>query len=254
VIIHSVSEVTSHLKALLESDALLTDVWVQGEVSNFTPAASGHWYWTLKDESAALQCVMWRSRVSAQTYTPEVGESLLAHGYVSVYETAGKVQLYADHVEPAGRGDLYRRFEELKARLAAEGLFDEERKRPLPRFPRRIGVVTSLDAAALRDVCRVLARRWPSVEVLVSPTLVQGDAAPAEIVAAIEAIQRSDVDVVIVTRGGGSLEDLWAFNDEGVARAVAGCAVPVISGVGHETDFTICDFANFRYQHFELFA
>jgi exodeoxyribonuclease VII large subunit len=241
--VHTVGEVTTHVKALLDGDSLLSDLWVRGEVSNFVRAASGHWYWTIKDEDAALKCVMWRSRAALQAHVPANGDALLVHGEVSVYAAGGQYQLYADHVEPAGQGDLHRAFEVLKARLAAEGLFDEALKRPLPQFPRRIGVVTSPDAAALRDVCKVLTRRWPGVEVLVSPTPVQGDAAPVRIVAAIEAAGRSGVDVIIVTRGGGSIEDLWAFNDEAVARSIAACPVPVVSGVGHETDVTIADFA-----------
>jgi exodeoxyribonuclease VII large subunit len=242
MIVRTVGEVTLHVKALLDGDPLLSDLWVSGEVSNFTRAASGHWYFTVKDDEAALRCVMWRSKAAAQAQVPANGDALLVHGDVSVYAAGGQFQLYADHVEPAGLGDLHREFEALKARLAAQGLFDQERKRPLPRFPRRIGVVTSLDAAALRDVCQVLRRRWPGAEVLVSPTPVQGEAAPPRIVAALDAAGRSGADVVIVTRGGGSIEDLWAFNDEAVAHAIAACPVPVVAGVGHETDVTIADF------------
>ena len=238
----TVAELTTYLKALFDSDPVLTDLWVQGEVSNCRPAGSGHWYWTLKDGDAQLPCVMWKYQAAAQTALPADGQAFLLHGAVSVYAAQGKFQLYVDHCEPAGMGDLHRRFEALKARLAAEGLFDAERKRPLPVYPMRIGVVTSPDAAALRDVCNVLARRWPCAEVLVAGTLVQGEAAPPRIVAALEAIGRAGVDVVIVCRGGGSLEDLWAFNEEVVARAIAACPVPVVSGVGHETDFTIADF------------
>lgn len=242
MIVRTVGEITLHVKALLDSDPSLNDLWVRGEVSNFVRAASGHWYWTIKDEDAALKCVMWRSKAAAQAHMPANGDALLVHGDVSVYAAGGQYQLYADHVEPAGLGDLHREFEALKARLAAQGLFDEERKRKLPRYPRRIGVVTSIDAAALRDVCQVLARRWPGVEVFVSPTPVQGEAAPPRIAAAIDAASRAGVDVVIVTRGGGSIEDLWAFNDEAVAHAIAASPIPVVSGVGHETDVTIADF------------
>ena len=241
--IHTVTDLNHHIKELFDADPLLTDVWVEGEVSNFRPAASGHWYWSLRDDEASLRCVMWKYRAAAQDHIPEDGGALLVHGAVSVYVTGGQYQLYVDHLEPVGLGDLYREFEVLKARLEAEGLFDQDRKREPPRYPERIGVVTSPDAAALRDVCKVLTRRWPNVDVLIAPTLVQGEAAPPRIAAALEAIGRAGVDVVIITRGGGSIEDLWAFNDEDVARAIAACPVPVISGVGHETDVTIADFA-----------
>jgi exodeoxyribonuclease VII large subunit len=238
----SVTEVTDHIKRLLDDDAALADVWVRGEVRDFRAAASGHWYFALKDASAVLKCVMWRNRAAAQAQCPEDGASVVVHGSVSVYAAQGQYQLYADHLEPAGRGELFLAFERLKARLQAEGLFDPGRKRPLPQFPRRVGVVTSADAAALRDVCQVLARRWPLVEVLVAPTLVQGQGAPALIAAAVGAAGKADVDAVLVVRGGGSVEDLWAFNDEGVARAIAACPAPVVTGVGHETDVTIADF------------
>jgi exodeoxyribonuclease VII large subunit len=185
---------------------------------------------------------MWRTVANAQRQLPRHGERVLAHGNVSVYEARGTYQLYVDLIRPAGVGDLHRQFELLKARLEAEGLFDPARKRPLPPWPRRVGVVTSPTTAALRDILNVLGRRYPLVEVLLSPTLVQGDAAPPQIVAAIQALSaRDDVDLVILARGGGSLEDLWAFNDEGVARAIVACRHPVISGVGHESDFTIAD-------------
>jgi exodeoxyribonuclease VII large subunit len=238
----TVAELTDYLKGVFDGDPLLADVWVEGEVSNCRPAASGHWYWTLKDGDASLRCVMWRTQVMSQASLPEDGRSFLLHGAVSVYPAGGQYQLYVDHCEAVGLGDLYQRFEQLKARLAAEGLFELERKRPLPAYPRRIGVVTSPDAAALRDVCKVLTRRWPAAEVWVAPAPVQGEGAPARLVAALAAIGRSGADVVILTRGGGSIEDLWAFNDEALARAIAACPVPVISGVGHETDVTIADF------------
>jgi exodeoxyribonuclease VII large subunit len=176
-----------------------------------------------------------------QRVAPEDGRSVVVHGSIAVYAAQGHYQLYADHCEPVGHGELYLAFERLKAQLNSEGLFALERKRPLPPYPRRIGVVTSPDAAALRDVCHVLARRWPGARVLVAPTLVQGEAAPAGIVSALRAAGRAGVDVVLLVRGGGSLEDLWAFNDETVARAIAASVVPVVSGVGHETDFTIAD-------------
>ncbi len=239
----TVSQITSYIKELFDLDYALQDLWVEGEVSNFSQSAAGHIYFTLKDEEARLACVMWRSLAAQQTYIPRDGEAVLAHGHISVYEARGTYQLYVDAVQPAGLGALYLQFEALKRRLEAEGLFAAERKRPLPPFPRRLGVVTSPTGAAIRDILRVLGRRYPLVEVILSPTLVQGDEAPPQIVAAIEALNRhTDVEAIIVARGGGSLEELMPFNDERVARAIYSSRVPVISGVGHETDFTIADF------------
>ena len=239
----SVAEITALIKNRLESDSRLQDVWITGEISNFTQASSGHLYFSLKDGSAQIKCAMWRSSVARLTMMPRNGDAVTAHGSVSVYEARGDLQFYVDIMRPAGVGDLYRQFEELKSKLEAEGLFDPMRKRPLPAFPRKIGVVTSADAAAFQDVQNVLRRRYPLVEVMLSPTLVQGLDAPAQIVRALGRLNaRQDIDVVLVCRGGGSIEDLWAFNDEGVARAIAASRIPVISGVGHETDFTISDF------------
>ncbi len=241
--IYRVSQITAYIKELFDSDYALQDLWLEGEVSNYSRAASGHVYFTLKDEEAQIRCVMWRSQVGRQACLPQNGEAVLAHGHISVYEAGGQYQLYVDDIQPVGAGLLYLQFEALKERLAAEGLFDAERKRPLPTFPRRLGVVTSPAAAALRDIVNVLRRRYPLVEVVLSPTLVQGDEAPSQIVAAIKALsERTDVDAIIVARGGGSLEELWAFNDERVARAIYASRVPIITGVGHETDFTIADF------------
>ncbi len=241
---YTVSQLVARIRETLEANPELADVWVEGEVSNFRQAPSGHCYFTLKDGGAELQCVMWRSVASMLRALPADGDQVLAHGNVGVYEQRGSLQLYVDHLEPAGVGLLYQEFERLKARLEAEGLFAPERKRPLPRFPQRIGVVTSPSAAALRDILNVLARRYPLAEVLLSPTLVQGEEAPPQIVAALEALNaREDVDVILVVRGGGSLEELWAFNDERVARAVARSRIPVVCGVGHETDFSLADFA-----------
>jgi exodeoxyribonuclease VII large subunit len=241
---YTVSQLTSHIRRLIEREPELNDLWVEGEVSNFSRASSGHCYLTLKDTGSQIGCVMWRNVAQAQDYLPANGDQVLAHGRVGVYEAGGRYQLYVDLFRPAGVGDLYRQFERLKARLEAEGLFAPERKRPLPGFPHRIGVVTSPSAAALRDIVNVLSRRYPLAELLLAPTLVQGDEAPPQIVAALQALDgRDDVDVIIVARGGGSLEDLWAFNDESVARAVAACRHPVICGVGHETDFSLADFA-----------
>lgn len=240
---YSVSQVTARIKALLEQDAELQNVWVEGEISNFTRATSGHLYFTLKDAGAQLACVMWRSQAMRLRLTPRDGDRVVVHGAISVYEPGGKYQLYADFLQPAGRGALSLEFERLKARLEAEGLFDAQRKRPLPVYPRRIGLVTSREAAALRDVLHTLRRRFPLAEVLFAPASVQGDEAPPQLVAALQRLYRQPVDVILLVRGGGSLEDLWAFNDERVVRAVAASPVPLISGVGHETDFTLCDFA-----------
>jgi exodeoxyribonuclease VII large subunit len=236
----SVTALVTGIKDVLEADPTLQDVWVQGEVSECFMAKSGHWYFTIKDEDASLPCVMWKGVASKQSALPELGGAFTFHGTVTVYRRNGKLQLQVDEVVPEGQGDLHVRFEALKQRLLEEGLFD--RATPPPAFPRRIGIVTSPDAAALRDVCNVIGRRWPSAELLLAPTRVQGDTAPAEIVAAIQAIGRASVDVLILTRGGGSIEDLWAFNDEAVARALFACPHPTIAGVGHETDFTIVDF------------
>lgn len=244
----TVTQLVGQIKALLEREQILSNVWLQGEISNFTRAPSGHCYFALKDERAVLSCVMWKFDATRLARLPQNGQQVLVHGYVSLYESQGRLQFYADLLQLAGVGQLYQEFEALKARLAAEGLFDPARKRPLPAWPRRIGVVTSPRAAALRDILRTFALRYPAVEVLLAPTLVQGAEAAAQIVAAIELLNDwnrgvEPVDLIIVARGGGSIEELWAFNDEQVARAIAASALPVVSGVGHETDFTLADFA-----------
>jgi exodeoxyribonuclease VII large subunit len=240
---YSVSQITQYIKGQLETDPALQDLWIQGEISNWFRSRAGHCYFTLKDTEATIRSILWRTVVDELSFLPEDGQAVLAHGYVSVYAPQGQYQFYVDSMSPRGRGALYAQFERLKECLAAEGLFDADRKRPLPRFPGRIGVVTSSEGAALRDIQNVLSRRWPLVQVLLSPTLVQGDEAPRQIVQALQVLyNRHDVDVIIVARGGGSLEDLWAFNDERVGRAIAASPVPVISGIGHEIDFTITDF------------
>lgn len=239
----TVSELTGYVKELFDIDFRLRDLDVTGEISNFTRARSGHLYFTLKDEEAQLKCVMWRSGAQRLSFDPQDGDAVVAHGRISVYEASGVYQLYVDHMEPEGRGDLAIAFERLKGKLADQGLFDAEQKKPIPGFPAKIGLVTSADAAALRDILNVLQRRDPLVSVLLAPTLVQGDEAPAQIVQAVRWLDgRDDIDLIIVARGGGSIEDLWAFNDEAVARAIYAARHPVISGVGHETDFTIADF------------
>ncbi len=239
----TVGDLTRYIREMFEVDYRLQDVWVEGEVSGVVRHTSGHVYFTLKDASAQVACVMWKNVAPMYGALVVHGEQIVAHGRVSVYEARGSYQLYVDRVQPRGRGDLHAQFELLKAKLEAEGLFAPERKRRLPEFPHRIGVVTSPTGAVIRDICNILARRWPLVEVVLAPTQVQGDDAPPQIVAALDALyRRGDLDLIIVARGGGSLEDLWAFNDERVARKIADSPAPVVSGVGHETDFTIADF------------
>jgi exodeoxyribonuclease VII large subunit len=240
----SVSQLSRYLKELLETNDILQDIWVQGEISGCRVYPSGHCYFTLKDADAQLPCVFFKyARMRSSAPELRDGMAVAANGRISLYERDGKLQLYVDSIEPLGDGVLFLRFEQLKARLAAEGLFDIERKRPLPAFPTVIGIVTSPQAAALRDMLRVLRARNPLVQVIFSPSLVQGTEAPAAIADALDLLNEyGDVDVIIVGRGGGSIEELWAFNEEVVARAIARSRIPVISGVGHETDFTIADF------------
>ena len=241
--IWTVGELSAYVRQMFDLDYRLRDMDVSGEISNFTRAASGHLYFTLKDSAAQLKCVMWRSQAERLRFRPTEGDAVIAHGRVSVYEVGGVYQLYVDHLQPAGRGDLAAAFERLKDKLAGEGLFDADHKRPIPGFARKIGIVTSADAAALRDILTVLQRRNPLVSVLIAPTLVQGEQAPAQIVRALRRLdERDDIDLILIARGGGSIEDLWAFNDERVARAIYEARHPIISGVGHETDFTITDF------------
>ena len=240
--VYTVSRLNKEVRVLLERG--LGVIWVEGELSNFSQPSSGHWYFSLKDRESQVRCAMFRPKNAALGFTPKAGQHVIARGRVSLYEPRGEYQLIVDHLEEAGVGALQREFERLKAKLAAEGLFASERKRSLPRFPRRIGVVTSPTGAAVRDVLNILARRFPPAAVLVYPTAVQGAAAAPAIVQALQlASARMDCDVLILARGGGSLEDLWAFNDERVARAIRACAIPVVSGIGHEIDFTIADFA-----------
>ncbi len=241
----SIYELTLYIQQMFSLDYRLRDLWVEGEVSNYKRYPSGHAYFTLKDDRSQLKCVMWKANVTRQTYTPRDGDRVRAHGNVDVYADNGVYQLYADTMQPTGIGNLYQQFERLKAQLQAEGLFDAEHKRPLPAHPRLIGVVTSPGAAAFQDIQNVLRRRYPLARVLLSATLVQGDSAPPQIAAAIRALSdHGQADVILVARGGGSIEDLWAFNDERVARAVYESAIPVVTGVGHETDFTIVDFVS----------
>jgi len=237
----SVSELTTRIRDLLVSE--FADVWVEGEVSNCHEAQSGHLYFTLKDARAQVRCVCFRNQFRLLKFRPEDGLKVTVRGSISVYEARGEYQIYVEHIEPVGLGALQLAFEQLKKRLEAEGLFDPARKKPLPVLPRRIGLVTSPRGAAVRDVVRILRRRFPNVHLILFPVRVQGDGAARDIVEAIQFFSRRQiVDVILLVRGGGSLEDLWAFNEESVARAIAVATIPIISGVGHETDFTIADF------------
>ena len=237
----SVSELNRTVRRLLEDD--IARIWVEGEISNLARPASGHVYFSLKDEKAQVRCAWFRQRQRGPTIHLKNGDQMLVFGKVSLYEPRGDYQIIVEQVENAGEGELRRRFEALKNKLADEGLFDTERKQPLPALPGRIGVVTSPSGAAIRDILTVLRRRFPAIPVLVYPTAVQGDAAAGEIASAIDtAVRRAECDLLIVGRGGGSLEDLWPFNEEVVARAIAACPIPVISAVGHEVDVTIADF------------
>ena len=237
----TVSQLNRQVKTLLERK--IARIWVQGEISNLARPASGHVYFSLKDNSAQVRCAFFRQRQRGPTINLKNGDQVLAYGRVSLYEPRGDYQLIVEQVEPAGEGALKRQFEVLKKKLAAEGLFDEDRKQALPEFPERIGVITSPSGAAIRDILTILRRRFPSIPVVIYPAAVQGEAAPAELVAALSrAVRRNECDVLIMGRGGGSLEDLWAFNDEQLAREIAECPIPLVSAVGHEVDFTIADF------------
>lgn len=242
--IFSVSELNQFVRSVIESEYRLQDIWVTGEISNLSTPASGHMYFTLKDESATLRCVMWRPDVANLVRIPRDGEAIEVHGKVGVYAAGGQYQLYADQIRVSGEGILFQEFARQKAKLEEEGLFHPERKRPLPGFPQRIGVVTSPTAAAFEDVRNVLRRRYPLAEIILSPTQVQGEGAPFQIVAALEALNRfSQPDVILIVRGGGSMEDLWAFNEEEVVRAIASSTIPTVTGIGHENDLILSDFA-----------
>jgi exodeoxyribonuclease VII large subunit len=239
--IWQVGELLAELRTRMERQ--FTDVWVEGEISNLRPAGSGHLYFTLKDGEAQLRVVFFRMQARLLRFRPENGLSVIARGRLSVYEERGELQMIGEHLEPVGAGALQLAFEQLKKKLAAEGLFDATRKKPIPALPRRIGVVTSPQGAALQDILNILHRRHESLDVLIYPAQVQGEAAPREVASGVRHFDRSrQVDVIIIARGGGSFEDLAAFNDEALARVIAASSLPVISAIGHETDFTICDF------------
>lgn len=239
----TVRELTQHIKNMIERDQLLANVWVKGEISNFKAASSGHFYFTLKDSASTLKVVMFRSKSRTLVFRPDNGMAVTVRGYVSVYERDGTYQLYAGEIEPDGTGALHLAFEQLKERLQGEGLFDPKHKKTLPLLPRRIGLVTSPTGAAVRDMVEIIRRRWTGLEIILVPVLVQGEGAPPDIARGIQLLNKwGAVDIIITGRGGGSLEELWAFNTEIVARSIYNSKIPVISAVGHETDYTIADF------------
>lgn len=242
--IFTVSEVNGYTKAILDEDMILSDIHVSGEISNLKRHTSGHMYFSLKDEKGQISAAMFKWQCQYLRFAPANGMKVVAHGKITLYEAGGQYQMVVASLQPDGVGALYAAYEKLKAQLEAEGLFAPERKRPLPEMPTRVGVVTSKTGAAVRDIINIIDRRWPMCSVVLAPVMVQGDAAPFQISRAIREMNRKKAcDVMIVGRGGGSIEDLWAFNDEAVVRAVAESEIPVISAVGHETDFTLCDFA-----------
>lgn len=241
--VYTVSQINNYIKRILENDVLLSDVYIEAEISNFKAHTSGHLYFTLKDSGAAINAVMFRSYAERLKFMPESGMKVVARGYISLYEKTGQYQLYVNSMEPAGIGALYLAYEQLKARLEKAGVFDQKYKKPIPQMPKTVAVITSPTGAAVRDIINVAGRRNPNVEIVIVPTLVQGKNAGPEIVNAIEKVNRwNKADTIILGRGGGSIEDLWAFNEEIVARAIFDSHIPIISAVGHETDFTISDF------------
>lgn len=238
----SVTALNQYISALMIRDDILSAVAVRGEISNCKAHTSGHIYFSLKDAGGVIKCVAFRSAASRFTFTPKDGMQVVVFGSVNVYSQAGQYQLYAQQMVLDGQGDLFAAFEKLKKKLEAEGLFDAEKKKAVPKYPRTIGVITSSSGAAVEDIFNIITRRYPLAELILYPVLVQGEDAPADLIRAIRYFDAHPADVLIIGRGGGSMEDLWCFNDEGLARAIADCRVPVISAVGHETDFTICDF------------
>ena len=239
----SVSDINSYAKSLLENDLLLSDILVKGEISNFVNHRTGHYYFSLKDETSAIKAVMFRMNAAKLPFVPENGMKVIVHGRVSLFERDGAYQLYADAMQPDGTGSLYYAYEQLRRKLEEKGMFSDEHKKPLPKMPSRIGIITSPTGAAIHDMTRIIGRRYPVAEIVLYPSLVQGDGAPRDLCLGIEYFNTAQsVDVIIIGRGGGSIEDLWAFNDEKLAEAVFASEIPVISAVGHESDFTICDF------------
>ncbi len=242
-VIVTVAQLNGYAKTLLESDEFISDIYVRGELSNFKIYSSGHLYFSLKDEKAAIAGVMWRSYAAKLPFVPKDGLKVVAHGRISLYEDSGRYQIIVDDLQPDGIGSLYYAYEQLKAKLGEEGLFDERYKKPLPGYPMRVGIITSPMGAAIRDMTRIIGRRFPIAEMLLYPSLVQGTGAAAQLSSGIRYFnEKGNVDVIIIGRGGGSIEDLWEFNNEALAREVFASKIPVISAVGHESDFTICDF------------
>ena len=241
----TVTELNSYIKNILESNRTLASVTVRGEISNFISHRSGHLYFSLKDEGAQLKCVMFRSSASRLRFMPEDGMKVIVHGSISAYVQGGSYQLYAGSIQPDGKGALYLAYEQLKERLSKEGLFDTATKRPLPKFPSKIGVITAPQGAAVRDIINVTGRRFPMADIYLYPALVQGESCAESLIRGVDFFDRSGLcDVVIIGRGGGSIEDLWGFNSEALARRIYSATVPIVSAVGHETDFTICDFVS----------
>lgn len=240
----TVSQLNEYIKAVIEGQPVLRSLFVKGEISNFTNHyKTGHFYFTLKDENSLIRCIMFKGFAEKLKFVPENGMKIILHGKVSAYPKDGQYQLYADNMEPDGIGALYIAYEQLKAKLEKEGLFNPIYKKPLPKIPKRVGIITSPTGAAIRDIINILGRRFPYAEGVLYPALVQGDGAPAQLIEGMKYFNAvGNVDVIIIGRGGGSIEDLWAFNDEGLAREIFASKIPVISAVGHETDFTICDF------------
>ena len=239
----SVSDINGYAKSLFENDLLLSDILVKGEISNFVNHRTGHYYFSLKDETSAIKAVMFRMNAAKLPFVPENGMKVIVHGRVSLFERDGAYQLYADAMQPDGTGSLYYAYEQLRRKLEEKGMFSDEHKKPLPKMPSRIGIITSPTGAAIHDMTRIIGRRYPVAEIVLYPSLVQGDGAPRDLCLGIEYFNTAQsVDVIIIGRGGGSIEDLWAFNDEKLAEAVFASEIPVISAVGHESDFTICDF------------
>ncbi len=239
----TVGQLNLYIKSLLEGDSKLSYISIVGEISNFKAHfASGHMYFTLKDDTAALKCVMFKGNAMRLRFVPKDGMKVVCSGRVSVYERDGAYQLYAENMVPDGEGDLMAKLEKIKQKLKNEGLFDAARKRPIPKFPKKVAVITSETGAAVRDIFNVLSRRYPLSDILLCPATVQGADAPASLISALDKVYKTDSDVIIIGRGGGSIEDLWCFNDEELARKIAASPIPVISAVGHETDFTVCDF------------
>ena len=238
----TVTVLNQYISALMTHDDILSGIAVRGEISNCKHHPSGHLYFSLKDEGGVLRCVAFRSAASRLTFVPKDGMKVIAAGSVNVYSPAGQYQLYVQQMMPDGQGDLFAAFEKLKSKLEAEGLFDPDRKKSIPKYPRTVGVITSSSGAAVEDIFNIVTRRYPIAKLILYPVLVQGADAPADLIRAVRYFDANPTDVLIIGRGGGSMEDLWCFNDEGLARAIASCRVPTISAVGHETDFTICDF------------